>query len=104
MGSLWELPQTSLESQGLPDLERELRERHGLRVTLGALLTTARHAITFRRIRLEGYAASLRERPALAPERLRFVSPDDLPSLPMSSLSKKLLRGSARGQMPLALG
>ena len=104
MGRLWELPQTSLESRGRPDLERELRERHGLLVTLGALVATGRHAITFRRIRLEGYAAWLRERPALDPERLRFVSAEELPALPMSSLTKKLLRGGARGQLPLALG
>jgi len=103
MGRLWELPQTSLESQGLPDLERELRERHGLLVKLGGLVATGRHAITFRRIRLEGYAATLKARPALDPDRLRFVSVAELPSLPMSSLTKKLLRGDARSQLPLAL-
>ena len=59
LGGMWEVPQTSLESQGLPDLAAELEERHGLRVVPGALAVRARHAITFRRITLEGYRARL---------------------------------------------
>ena len=35
LGGMWEVPQTSLESQGLPDLAAELEERHGLRVVPG---------------------------------------------------------------------
>ena len=48
----------SLEARGLPDLARELRERHGLELGAGPLVRArARHAITFRRIRVEAYDA-----------------------------------------------
>jgi A/G-specific adenine glycosylase len=33
LGRMWEVPQTSLESRGLPDLARELRDHEGLRRT-----------------------------------------------------------------------
>jgi A/G-specific adenine glycosylase len=99
MGRMWEVPQTSLESRGLPDLTREVEERHGLRVVPGALVVEARHAITFRRIRAEGYRARLEGAVPGDPERFRWAGPDDIPSIPMSSLTRKLLRGLGRGQL-----
>jgi A/G-specific adenine glycosylase len=60
LGRMWEVPQTSLESRGHSDLVRELRERHGLEVVPGPLIVRARHAITHRRIQVEGYRAALR--------------------------------------------
>jgi A/G-specific adenine glycosylase len=104
MGRMWEVPQTSLESNGFHDLARELRERHGLLVTPGALAVRARHAITFRRIRLLGYRARLRRLPPDDPDRFAWVRPQELGSLPVSSMTRKLVRGLETKQMPLELG
>jgi len=103
MGRMWEVPQTSLESLGLPDLAREIEKRHGLRVVPGALVVRARHAITFRRIRLEGYRARLRQPPPADPERFRWVSAAEAADLPTSSMTKKLLNGLREAQLPLEL-
>ena len=101
MGRFWEVPQTSLESRGPEDLERELRLVHGLFVERGALLGRARHAITFRRIRVETYGARLRREPPTDPDRFLWASPADLPRLPMSSLTRKIIRTASRAQLPL---
>jgi A/G-specific adenine glycosylase len=103
MGGMWEVPQTTLEARGLPDLVRELRERHGLEVEPGPLLVRARHAITFRRVRAEGYRSTLRRDPAADPERFLWAAPEELASVPVSSLTRKLIAGLAQRQMPLAL-
>ena len=103
MGRMWEVPQTSLESRGLPDLAREVEERHGLRVVPGPLAVRARHAITFRRIRLEGYRAGLRQAPPADPERYRWVSVAEAAELPTSSMTKKLLHGLREAQLLLEL-
>jgi A/G-specific adenine glycosylase len=102
MGRMWEVPQTSLEACGLGDLVREMRERHGLEVAPGDLLTRARHAITYRRIRLEAYRARLRHDPPVDPERFRWATPGEIASLPVSSMTRKILRGLAAAQLPLA--
>jgi hypothetical protein len=60
----------------------------------------ARHAITFRRIRVEGYRARLEGDVPGDPERFRWAGPDDIASIPMSSLSRKLLRGLGGRQLP----
>jgi A/G-specific adenine glycosylase len=104
LGGMWEVPQTSLESRGLPDLAREVEQRHGLRLVPGPLAVRARHAITFRRIRLEGYRARLRQSPPADPDRYRWVSPAEAAGLPTSSMTRKLLRGLRDGQLPLELG
>ncbi len=103
MGRMWELPQTSLESRGLPDLVRELAETHGLRVVPGPLVTRARHAITFRRITLEGYRARLAGGDVADRERFRWAAAEEVSSLPVSSATRKLLRGLARAQLPLPI-
>jgi A/G-specific adenine glycosylase len=103
LGRLWEVPQTSLDSRGLRDLARELAERHGLEVAVGGLAVRARHAITHRRITLEGYRARLRRSVPTDSERFRWVSPEGLSSLPVSSMTRKLLAGLRSKQMPLEL-
>ncbi len=103
MGRMWEVPQTSLESRGRPDLARELRDRHGLDVLPGSLAVRARHAITFRRIRLEGYRSRLRSLPPRDPDRYAWVRPDELSSLPVSSMTRKLVKGLLAPQIPLDL-
>ena len=102
MGRLWEVPQTSLESRGLDDLVTELRERHELEVEPADLVVLARHAITYRRIRAEGYRARLKRRPPDDPERYLWASPEQLEELPVSSLTKKLVRGLSSEQRILS--
>jgi A/G-specific adenine glycosylase len=104
MGRFWEVPQTSLEGRGLPDLVDEVRARHGLEVEPGALVARARHAITFRRIRVEAYRGRLRREPPRDPERFVWAGPDELASLPMSSLTRKVIAGARAPQLPLDLG
>jgi gamma-glutamyltranspeptidase/glutathione hydrolase len=103
LGRMWEVPQTSLESAGLPDLARELRDRHGLEVTPGALRVRARHAITYRRIRVEGYATILAGRAPADSERFCWVTAEEARSRPVSSMTRKLFDGLATAQLPLAL-
>jgi A/G-specific adenine glycosylase len=103
LGRMWEVPQTRLDASGPPDLARELEERYGLRVAPGPLLVRARHAITFRRIVLEGYRARLHGRAPTDPERFLWASPREVASLPVSSMTRKLLRGLESGQLPLGV-
>ena len=103
MGRMWEVPQTSLEGRGLVDLVPELLERHGLHVVPGPLLSCGRHAITYRRIRVEAYRARLRGRLPADAERFRWVSPAELAGVAISSLTRKVIEGARRPQMPLAL-
>jgi A/G-specific adenine glycosylase len=103
LGRMWEVPQTSLESKGHVDLVRELKDRLGLEVVPGPLVVRARHAITYRRIRVEGYRARLRRPAPVDPDRFRWTSPDEARELPVSSMTRKLLHGLAAGQLPLDL-
>ena len=103
LGRMWEVPQTSLESRGLRDLVSELRERYGLEVEPGPLRVRARHAITFRRIRVEGYSARLRRTPPDDQERYRWTTLQEVKALPVSSMTRKLMTGLVSPQLPLAL-
>jgi len=103
LGRLWEVPQTSLESRGLPDLAAEILERHGLRVAPAALAVRARHAITFRRITLEGYRARLVGGDTADPERFRWATPAEADALAVSSATRKLLHGLGTPQLPLPI-
>jgi A/G-specific adenine glycosylase len=103
LGRMWEVPQTSLESHGLADLVRELDERHGLRVVPGALAVRAKHAITFRRITLEGYRARLARPLPKDTDRFRWATVEELGGLPVSSSTRKLVRGLSRPQIPLPI-
>jgi A/G-specific adenine glycosylase len=100
---LWEVPQTSLDSKGRIDLERELEERHGLAIRVGALLAVVRHAITFRRIRVEVYAAGLLRPARVSAGRLAWATADEIARLPSSSMTRKILRALEPGQRLLDL-
>lgn len=102
MSRMWEVPQTSLASRGLPDLEPELARVHGLRLRAGPLLASVRHAITFRRIRVDVHAAHLRRDVEADGEHFAWVRPRFL-ELPVSSLTRKILRALETRQMPLPL-
>jgi A/G-specific adenine glycosylase len=103
MGRLWEIPQTSLTSRGRRDLERELLDRRGLEVVPGRLLTRARHAITFRRIRVEAYSARLQRPAPDDADRFRWLRPEEVAAVPVSSLTRKILKGLASPQLALPL-
>ncbi|HWX23626.1 MAG TPA: NUDIX domain-containing protein, partial [Vicinamibacteria bacterium] len=103
MGRLWEVPQTSLESRGRADLVKELREIHGLEIVAGPLAVRARHAITHRRILLEGYRARLKRLPPEDQERFLWVAPSEISKLPVGSITRKMLKGLREPQMPLPL-
>jgi A/G-specific adenine glycosylase len=103
LGRMWEVPQTSLESRGHADLVRELKERLGLEVQTGPLVVKARHAITYRRIRVEGYRSRLRRPAPTDPDRFRWATPAEAKELPVSSMTRKLLHGLATCQLPLDL-
>jgi A/G-specific adenine glycosylase len=101
LGKMWEVPQTSLESRGREDLVEELRRRHGLEIVAGELALTARHAITYRRIRLLGYRARLGKPLAPDPEQFRWASCAEVETLAVSSLSRKIVREMAQKSLPL---
>jgi A/G-specific adenine glycosylase len=101
LGRMWELPQTGLDSGEPSDLERECRERHGLLIERGPLVARARHAITYRRISLLLYRATLRRRPPADPERFLWATPSEIVSLPVSGVTRKLLRSSPQLPLPL---
>jgi hypothetical protein len=63
----------------------------------------ARHAITFRRITLEGYRARLKPPVPSDPERFLWASPAEVAGLAVSSSTRKLLKGLATPQLPLQL-
>jgi A/G-specific adenine glycosylase len=103
LGRMWEIPQTSLESRGYPDLVREIQEKDGLELEAKELVARARHAITYRRIKVEAYRARLRRAPPADPDRYAWVGADDAAALPTSSLTRKVLRAIRAPQLPLAL-
>jgi A/G-specific adenine glycosylase len=100
---MWQVPQTSLDSRGRPDLARELEERHGLRVVPGPLAVRTRHAVTHRRITLEGYTTRLRPPLPDDPERFLWALPEEVARLAVASSTRKLLKGLGAAQMPLEL-
>jgi A/G-specific adenine glycosylase len=104
LSRLWELPQTDMEGEASADLARSLKERHGLDVAIGPLIARAHHAITYRRIRLAGYRASVRGTVPRDPERFRWATPAELASLPISSMTRKLVAALGSPQLPLGLG
>jgi adenine-specific DNA glycosylase len=103
LGRFWEVPQTSLDARGRADLVGEARARYGLHLVPHGLAVEARHAITYRRIRVLGYRATLARQPPADPERFRWAAPDDIASLPVSSMTRKVLRGLRSSQLPLEL-
>jgi len=104
LGRMWELPQTPLEPAPPPDLASSVRERYGISIRQGELRARARHAITFRRIRVEGYAARLLGRAPAEGDRFCGIEPGAPLELSVSSRTRKLLAGLADPQKPLPLG
>lgn len=94
LGGFWELPQTGLEPRGPLDLAGELRQRLGLRLRTGALLASASHSITYRRVRASLCRARLERPLPLHPGRFRWASPAELAGLPLTTLTRKLLRAA----------
>jgi len=103
LSRFWEIPQTGLDADHAPDLAGTLARHHGLNVTVGRLLAVVRHAITFRRIRVEVYDADLVGAVPRDAERVRWATPAELLTLPLSSMTHKILAAARLPQLPLAL-
>ena len=103
MSRLWEVPQSALESRGLPDLERELRDTHGLEIEPLQLLVRSATASPSDGIRLEGYRARLKRPAPDDPERFRWIRPNELAQLAVSSMTRKLIKGLRKNQLTLPL-
>ncbi len=99
----WDLP-AALIADGLraaATLEAALAARLGVRVALGPLAATSRHAILDRRFVLEAHAArSVSGRPAAG--RGRFVPLGALDRVPVSSATTKILRALGLTAAPTA--
>lgn len=103
LGKMWEFPSTLSADLALPRsgsappspaapyrrLERYLADEHSMRVRTGVRLGLVRHSITWRRLRLEVYAAVLRDR--LPSGELRWFPPAEFATIPVTSLTRKIL-------------
>jgi len=96
MDGLWEFPGGFLHpGEGArKGLARIGRERLGAALRAGEKVASLRQAITYRRIRLGAYRATLSEPPAsfLRPrDGVRWVRPADLERLPHGSATRRIL-------------
>ncbi|HOF61021.1 MAG TPA: (deoxy)nucleoside triphosphate pyrophosphohydrolase [Candidatus Latescibacteria bacterium] len=88
MGGMWEFPGGKVEpgETHAETLKRELREELGVRTIVGEKITLIRHAYPDRTVRLHFYRAELRDGGEPRPigcAALRWVTPDELATLPM---------------------
>lgn len=96
LGGLWEFPGGKRKNgESLPDcLAREMREELGVEVDVGDLLVVLRHAYTHFRITLHAFWCRVRdgEPRCLDCAAFRWVQPEALDELPMSSVDRKVAR------------
>ncbi len=94
-GGLWELPGGELSSTGdeRRELARLLRERLGIRVRVGAAVAEVSQILTHRDLRVVAHAATSSGSPSALTGYLgvRFAGREDLASLGLSSVTRKLL-------------
>jgi A/G-specific adenine glycosylase len=95
LGGLWELPGGEIAPDGTrPRTVRQwLDERVGVDVEVGSRLASVEHVFTHRRLTLEVYGVTTGP---VAPTptwytAARWVSPEELPALPLSRLTEKVL-------------
>ncbi len=95
MRDLWEFPGTVLEpgEEARRALVRIGRERLGASLRVGERLASLRQSLTYRRVTVGAYSATLREPSPGAGGRgeTRWVCPEDLPGLPHHSLTRRIL-------------
>jgi A/G-specific adenine glycosylase len=94
MRDLWEFPMGECRAGEEPReaAVREARDRYGVRVVPGEELARIRHSIMNRRITLHAFDAELSAPPDRThPGERRWVSPEELSSLPFSSMVLKVL-------------
>ncbi len=97
LGGLWEVP--TVEGTSVDILVDELRARTGLRTQPGDLLGTIHHGLSHRAFTLELFTLPLlpgRLRPGLSNEA-RWCTTTTLGTLPLSTLTKKVLRSVRQG-------
>lgn len=96
MTGLWELPGDYLREgeNAREGLLRVGREKFHSKLNPGQHLTSLRHQITFRRIRVEAYQATLSEpsRRWLPSKSIRWVEPKELEDLPHGSVTRRVLQ------------
>ena len=100
LGGLWELPGAEVDTPlaAFDAVRRALAERAGLRASAGRHVATVRHVFSHRKLTLEvwavdSWAGPPRQVPAETswyPE-LRWLAPADVESVPLSTLTRKVL-------------
>jgi A/G-specific adenine glycosylase len=93
-GGLWEFPGGKVErGENLQKaLARELREELDAEMKDARFLLEVRHSYTQFQVALYAYAVRLKEEPALAPGRQKWVALKDLREYPFPSGSAKIVR------------
>lgn len=89
----WDLPAVQMTStdDGGEALRDGVKARHGLEIRPGGRTVVASHGIMHRRLRLEVHRCSLLSGSVASNAALRWVDPDDLPDVPVSGATRKVL-------------
>jgi A/G-specific adenine glycosylase len=91
---LWQFPAVQAAKAGEEALRRHLLEKFGLDANGNlARLRTARHTVTFRKVRLEPYLVRVPRLPRIA--KAQIVSLEKVISLPISNATKKIALAAA---------
>ena len=92
LANLWEFPGGKLEpNESLEDcLKRELLEKTGLAITVGAKSGVYKHAYTHFKITVHAWHAKPAKPPIILRENLRWVPPEELPAYPMGKVTRRI--------------
>ncbi len=94
---LWDFPRTTEDSlESLSQAEHQLSKDLGVDVSAGMRLKTIRHAVTKYRITLHVHVAELTDPTSRPRKPWRYVSTDEMASLPMSVSGRKIAGMIAR--------
>jgi A/G-specific adenine glycosylase len=92
---MWQFPAVQTTKGGEEALRHHLLEKFGLDVNGNlARLRTARHAVTYRNVRLEPYLVRLPRLPRIA--KAQIVSLEKVTGLPISNATRKIAMAAAR--------
>ena len=92
LAGLWEFPGGKLEpNESLEDcLKRELLNKTGLAISVGAKSGVYKHAYTHFKITVHAWYAKPARSPQNLRENLRWVSPEELPAYPMGKVARRI--------------
>jgi A/G-specific adenine glycosylase len=92
---LWDFPRIELASPHAPDrgeqIRRKVHELTGVSIELGEMLSTIKHGVTRYRITLACYEATCTT-PVRSTQQQRWITPESLNELPLSTTGRKLAR------------